>query len=57
MTKPTKKAHRAITAAGLSRRARLISGISAIAAIGVCPSVSHARTVDFAAMADTVLSM
>lgn len=42
------------SALSLSRRARLVSGISAIAAFGVFPSVSHAADVNFASMAYAV---
>jgi hypothetical protein len=38
----------------LSRRARFVSGISVIAALGFCPSVSHAADVNFAEMASAV---
>ena len=43
-------------AATASRRARYVSGISAIAAIGICPAVSHANGIDFSAMAGAVRS-
>ena len=42
--------------ANLLRRARLASSISAIAAIGFCPSASHAADFNFANMADAVKS-
>lgn len=42
------------SAASFSRRARLVSGISAIAAFGIFPSVSHAADINFASMADAV---
>lgn len=41
---------------GFSRRVRLVSGISMMAAIGFCPSVSHASAINFAAMAGAVKS-
>ena len=42
--------------AHLLSRATLASGISAIAAIGFCPSVAHAADFNFASMADAVKS-
>ncbi len=43
-------------ASRLSRRARFVSGASFIAAIGMCPAVSHAAEVNFAEMADAIRS-
>ncbi len=40
--------------ARLSSRAKLVSGISVIAAIGFCPAVAHASAVDFGKYADAV---
>ena len=44
-------------AANTARRTRLVSGISLIAAIGICPGAAHAADVNFSAMANAVKSV
>ena len=44
------------SAASFSRRVRLVTGISAVAAIGFCPAVAHAGEVSFASMAEIAQS-
>ena len=48
--------HSPKAAAGVLRRTSLATGISAIAAIGLCPSASYAADFNFASMADAVQS-
>lgn len=52
--KQSKKTARGPFAASAAKRARLLAGISAVAAAGICPAAAQAAEVDFASMATAV---
>ncbi|HMS20074.1 hypothetical protein [uncultured Sphingorhabdus sp.] len=54
MKKSIQSPNRKSATSSMLNRARLVSGISAIAAVGFCPNVGHAAELDFAAMANAV---